>query len=128
MVQSIGFITRNSYNHVHNNHKNLKFNQTRDLKAIDTKMQVLFDDIKLIFDSHSFSNIDNVIAEKRVLLENVSELIQRQIDRIRTTETSPKNSKLYFGLLLETKDLISSTMSLLQLFQEFHKEAKQTNY
>lgn len=128
MVQSIGFITRNSYNHVNNNHKNLKFNQTRDLKAIDNKMQVLFYDIKLIFDTHSFSNIDKVIAEKRVLLESISELIQRQIDRIRTTETSPKNSKLYFGLLLETKDLISSTMSLLQLFQEFHKEAKQTTY
>lgn len=128
MVQSIGFITRNSYNHVHNNHKNLKFNQTRDLKAINNKMQVLFDDIKLIFDSHRFSNIDKVIAEKRVLLENISELIERQIERIRTTETSPKNSKLYFGLLLETKDLISSTMSLLQLFQEFHKEAKQTIY
>ncbi|MFN4762456.1 anion permease [Gillisia sp. Q332] len=128
MVQSIGFITRNSYNHVHNNHKNLKFNQTRDLKAINNKMQMLFDDIKLIFDSHRFSNIDKVIAEKRVLLENISELIERQIERIRTTETSPKNSKLYFGLLLETKDLISSTMSLLQLFQEFHKEAKQTIY
>ncbi len=128
MVQSIGFITRNSYKHVHNNHKNLKFNQTRDLKAIDNKMQVLFDDIQHIFDSHSFSNIDKVIAEKQVLLENVSELIQRQIERIRTTETSPKNSKLYFGLLLETKDLISSTMSLLQLFQEFHKEAKQSTY
>ena len=128
MVQSIGFITRNSYNHVHNNHKNLKFNQTRDLKAIDKKMEILFDDIKHIFDTHSFNNIDRVIAEKRVLLENISDLIQRQIDRIRTTETSPKNSKLYFGLLLETKDLISSTMSLLQLFQEFHKEAKQTTY
>ena len=128
MVQSIGFITRNSYNHVHNNHKNLKFNQTRDLKAIDSKMQVLFDDIKFIFDKHSFNNVDKVIAEKRVLLEDISELIERQIDRIRTTETSPKNSKLYFGLLLETKDLISSTMSLLQLFQEFHKEAKQSTY
>lgn len=128
MVQSIGFITRNSYNHVHNNHKNLKFNQIRDLKGIDNKMQVLFDDIKTIFDTHSFGTIDNVISEKRQLLENVSELIQKQIQRIRTTETSPKNSKLYFGLLLETKDLISSTMSLLQLFQEFHKEAKQTTY
>lgn len=128
MVQSIGFITRNSYNHVHNNHKNLKFNQIRDLKGIDNKMQVLFNDIKNIFDTHSFGRIDEVIFKKQQLLENVSELIQKQIHRIRTTETSPKNSKLYFGLLLETKDLISSTMSLLQLFQEFHKEAKQTTY
>ncbi|MCM4158379.1 inorganic phosphate transporter [Antarcticibacterium flavum] len=126
MVQSIGFITRNSYNHVHNNHKNLKFNQVRDLKGIDEKMQKLFDDIQHIFDTHSFSNIDQVIAEKQQLLDHVSELIQKQINRIRTSETSPKNTKLYFGLLLETKDLITSTMSLLQLFQEFNQEAKQT--
>nr|WP_311195874.1 hypothetical protein [Antarcticibacterium sp. 1MA-6-2] len=126
MVQSIGYITRNSYNHVHNNHKNLKFNQIRDLKGIDDKMQKLFDDIQLIFDTHSFSNIDEVISEKQQLLDHVSDLIQKQINRIRTSETSPKNTKLYFGLLLETKDLITSTMALLQLFQEFNQEARQT--
>lgn len=126
MVQSIGFITRNSYNHVNNNHKNLKFNQVRDLKKVDEKMQVLFDDIKEIFDNHEFNNIDQILAEKQQLLDYVSELIQRQINRIRTSETSPRNTKLYFGLLLETKDLISSTMSLLQLFQEFNKDANRT--
>ncbi|MDT0686263.1 inorganic phosphate transporter [Autumnicola psychrophila] len=126
MVQSISFITRNSYNHVHNNHKNLKFNQIRDLKKIDEKMQVLFDDIKNLFDNHEFGDIERVLSEKQELLDSVSDLIQKQIDRIRTSETSPKNSKLYFGLLLETKDLVSSTMSLLQLFQEFYKEAKTT--
>lgn len=126
MVQSIGFITRNSYNHVNNNHKNLKFNQVRDLKKVDEKMQVLFDDIKNTFDNHEFSNIEGILAEKQELLDYVSELIQKQINRIRTSETSPKNTKLYFGLLLETKDLISSTMSLLQLFQEFNNEAQRT--
>ncbi|MDT0647895.1 inorganic phosphate transporter [Zunongwangia sp. F260] len=126
MVQSISFITRNSYNHVHNNHKNLKFNQIRDLKKIDEKMQVLFDDIKNLFDNHEFGDIERILSEKQELLDSVSDLIQKQIDRIRTSETSPKNSKLYFGLLLETKDLVSSTMSLLQLFQEFYKEAKST--
>ncbi len=128
MVQSIGFITRNSYNHVHNNHKNLKFNQIRDLKKVDDKMQLLFDDIKDTFDNHEFGNIDAILNEKQELLDYVSELIQKQIKRIRTSETSPKNSKLYFGVLLETKDLISSTMGLLQLFQEFYNEARTTDY
>lgn len=126
MVQSIGFITRNSYNHVNNNHKNLKFNQIRDLKKVDDKMQLLFDDIKDTFDNHEFGNIEGILAEKQQLLDYVSDLIQKQINRIRTSETSPKNTKLYFGLLLETKDLIGSTMSLLQLFQEFYQEAKTT--
>ena len=128
MVQSIGFITRNSYNHVHNNHKNLKFNQIRDLKKVDDRMQVLFDEIKETFDNHEFGNINRLLTEKQDLLEYVSELIQKQITRIRTSESSPKNTKLYFGILLETKDLISSTMSLLQLFQEFYNEARTTAY
>ncbi len=128
MVQSIGFIARNSYNHVHNNHKNLKFNQIRDLKKVDDRMQVLFDEIKETFDNHEFGNIDRLLTEKQDLLEYVSELIQKQITRIRTSESSPKNTKLYFGILLETKDLISSTMSLLSLFQEFYNEARTTNY
>ncbi|PTX44422.1 phosphate transporter family protein [Christiangramia gaetbulicola] len=128
MVQSIGFITRNSYNHVHNNHKNLKFNQIRDLKKVDDKMQILFDEITETFDNHEFGNIDNLLSEKQDLMEYVSDLIQKQIQRIRTSESSPKNTKLYFGILLETKDLIGSTMSLLQLFQEFYNEAKTTTY
>lgn len=128
MVQSIGFITRNSYNHVHNNHKNLKFNQIRDLKKVDDKMQILFEEITKTFDNHEFGNIDNLLAEKQELLDYVSDLIQKQITRIRTSESSPKNTKLYFGILLETKDLIGSTMNLLQLFQEFYNEARATTY
>ncbi|WP_026933452.1 inorganic phosphate transporter [Christiangramia echinicola] len=128
MVQSISFITRNSYNHVHNNHKNLKFNQIRDLKKVDDKMQILFDEITYTFDNHEFGNIDNLLNEKQDLLDYVSDLIQKQIQRIRTSESSPKNTKLYFGILLETKDLIGSTMSLLQLFQEFYNEARATAY
>ena len=128
MVQSIGFITRNSYNHVHNNHKNLKFNQIRDLKKVDDKMQILFDEITETFDNHEFGNINNLLNEKQDLMDYVSELIQKQIERIRTSESSPKNTKLYFGILLETKDLIGSTMNLLQLFQEFYNEARSSNY
>ena len=126
MTQSIAFITRNSYNHVHNNHKNLKFNQIRDLKKVDERMQVLFDDIEYAFNNHEFAKIDQILKDKQDLLDYVSDLIQKQINRIRTSETSPRNTKLYFGLLLETRDLITSTMSLLQLFQEFYREAKST--
>ncbi len=124
MVQSIGFIARNSYEHVNNNHKNLKFNQIRDLKGVDQLIQQIFDQMKETFDNYSFETIDSLIADNRELLDKVSGLIQKQITRIRTSETSPKNTKLYFGLLLETKDLVTSVMSLLELFQNYHKEAK----
>lgn len=120
IVQSIGYITRNSYNHVNNNHKNLKFNQIKDLKGIDDKMQALFDEIEDIFDQQDFARIDVVLTDKQALLNDVGELIEKQINRIRNTESSPKNSELYFGLLLETRDLITSTMNLLELYREFN--------
>ncbi|XLS29837.1 anion permease [Flavobacteriaceae bacterium M23B6Z8] len=124
MSQSIGYIVKSSYGHVNNNHKKLKFNQIRDLKGIDNDLQVLFDRVQETFDNESFEKINAIIDEKQQLLNHVSQLIQKQIERIRSTETSPKNTKLYFGLLLETKDLISATMNLLQLFQEFHNDYK----
>ncbi|MGO3811634.1 MAG: inorganic phosphate transporter, partial [Mesonia sp.] len=124
IVESIAQITRSSYKHVNNNHKNLKFNQIRDLKSIDRDLQVVFDEIIETFDSHSFENINQIIVQKQALIEKVSELIQKQITRIRTSETSPKNTKLYFGLLLETKDMITSTINLLQLFESYYEDAK----
>lgn len=124
MAQSIGYIAKSSYDHVNNNHKKLKFNQIRDLKGIDNELQVLFDRVEETFNNDSYENINSIIDEKQQLINHVSQLIQKQIERIRSTETSPKNTKLYFGLLLETKDLISATMNLLQLFQEFHNDYK----
>jgi len=124
IVQSIAQITRSSYKHVNNNHKNLKFNQIRDLKSIDRELQVVFQEIIETFDTHSFENINQIIVQKQALIGKVSELIQKQITRIRTSETSPKNTKLYFGLLLETKDMITSTISLLQLFESYYDDAK----
>ena len=124
MIQSLEFITQNSYSHINNNHKQLKFNQIRDLKSVDADMKLMFDKIEVIFDNKSFDKLDDVLVDKNQILKSVSELIQKQIVRIRTVETSPKNSKLYFGLLLETNDLIKSTMSLLELFKEFNLHVK----
>ena len=121
MVHSIDFITANSYSHVANNHKQLKFNQIRDLKTIDKQLQHLLQLLEDSFKSEDFYRIDLILNDKEILLETVSELISKQIKRIRTTETSPKNSKLYFALLLETNDLVKSIMNLLELFKEFNK-------
>jgi uncharacterized FlgJ-related protein len=125
MVQSIDFITDNCYSHVNNNHKQLKFNQIRDLKKIDGQLQHLLQLLEDSFKIEDFYKIDLILSEKQMLLDTVSELISKQIHRIRTTETSPKNSKLYFALLLETNDLVKSIMNLLELFKEFNELNKE---
>ncbi|MBS4042075.1 MAG: inorganic phosphate transporter [Flavobacteriales bacterium] len=124
LTQSLNFITLQSFNHINNNHKQLKFNQIRDLKNIDLQLQEFLDKVEEMFQQKNFVHLEETLKNKSNLLDFVSELIQKQITRIRTTETSPKNSKLYFGLLLETNDLIKSTFSLLELYKEFYQHAK----
>ena len=72
----------------------------------------------------NFDDLDAILAEKRLLLKDVAGSIEKQVSRIRTDETSPKNTTLYFSILLETQDLITALMSLLQLYQEFHITTK----
>ncbi len=124
LIQSLNFITLQSYNHINNNHKQLKFNQIRDLKNIDLQLQEFLDKVEEMFQQKNFIHLEETLKNKSNLLDFVSELIQKQITRIRTTETSPKNSKLYFGLLLETNDLIKSTFNLLELYKEFYQHAR----
>ena len=124
ITQSIEYISTTSYKHVHNNHKQLKPSSIKDLNAINDKLKILFSKIELDFTEKDFDDLSNIIDAKQEIFDNVSESIDKQIARIRTEESSPKNSSLYFGILLETKDLISALMSLLQLFHDFHIQEK----
>lgn len=125
MSQSIGFIAETSYTHVNNNHKKLKYNQIRDLKSLSEKMHKQFQIILEILNVSMYSNsITKLIAEENAIKADISILIEKQIKEIRSTDSSPKNTKLYFSLLLETKVLIRSTINLMSLFKEFKDQYK----
>ena len=120
VAQSISYISRASFKHVNNNHKNLKKGQIKDLKAIDNQLSDLLSKISIVFENRSFNDLETILVEKQELLKDVSISIEKQVTRIRKEESSPKNTTLYFSILLETQDLISALMSLLQTYQEFH--------
>ncbi len=125
VAQSISYISRASYKHVNNNHKNLKKGQINDLKEIDSQLSTLLTKEGIIFESRNLDDLNALLIEKNQLLNNVSASIEKQVARIRTDETSPKNTTLYFSILLETKDLISALINLLQTYEEFHLSTKQ---
>ena len=123
-AQSISYISRASYKHVNNNHKNLKKGQLKDLKGIDNQLTGLLSKITNIFENRTFENLNIVLIEKQALLNDVSASIEKQVARIRTNETSPKNTTLYFSVLLETKDLVKALMNLLETYEEFYISTK----
>ena len=118
MSQSLEYISKASHKHVNNNHLKLRFNQIKDLKETERQLNTLFGKIKASFSERDFDKINDIIAEKQELLLKVNEKIKKQVSRTRTEEDSPKNTTLYFSLLLETKDLIKATMSLLEAYKE----------
>ena len=127
VAQSISYISRASYKHVNNNHKNLKKGQLKDLKHIDLELSALLLKVADVFEKRTFDNLGDILVEKQELFKNVTASIEKQVARIRTDETSPKNTTLYFSLLLETKDLISALMNLLNTYEEFYLSTKQNN-
>ena len=119
MTQSLAYIAKVTHKHVHNNHKKLKFNQIKELSQINDAIEHLFSEAMDAFKDQSFEKINAVIAKKAGILESLKSNIEIQVKRTRTEESSPKNTTLYFSLLLETKDLLNATISLLQ---EYHRE------
>src|SRR5690554_342540 len=123
VVQSLEFISKTSYKHVNNNHKALRFNQIKDLQEIDRHLEELLNEIEDIFNKKEFERIGKILDNKDEIFYSLSLKIEKQVARTRTEESSPKNTTLYFSLLLETKDLVSALMNLMQEYYSSYKKA-----
>ncbi|WP_088340159.1 inorganic phosphate transporter [Robiginitalea sediminis] len=123
MAQSLEYISKVSYKHVNNNHKKLRFNQIKDLKEIDVQVEDLFNKIQKIFETKHFEGLTPLIVNKQELFDEINEKIEKQVTRTRLDESSPKNTALYFSLLSETKDLLTATINLLEIYNQHTRPA-----
>ncbi len=123
MAQSLNYISNASYKHVNNNHKKLKFSQIKELKHVDKILEQLFNATQNAFESSSFDEIGTILADRDRFYDLVTQKIQKQVERTRSEESSPKNTTLYFSILLETKDLLKATMTLLKEYYNSHDDS-----
>ena len=100
----------------------MKFKQFKDLMEIDDRLNLMYSEIIEIFNAKKFERISIVLAQKQEITGLISEKIEAQIDRTRLEESSPKNTTLYFNILLETKDLVNSTMNLMDEYYSGYKK------
>lgn len=121
VVHSLDYMSKASYKHVNNNHRALRFNQIKDLQEINQYLATVFDEIEFVFHNKQFEKIGDILAKKDEINAIISNKIQKQVARTRTEESSPKNTTLYFSLLLETKDLVAALMNLME---EYHLSYK----
>jgi len=118
ITESLQYISKITYKHVNNNHKLLTYNQIKDLLEINSKCSSLYDDIKNLFSVSNFGELKSVLERKQEFIDFLEDKIDIQISRTKKEESSPKNTTLYFSLLIETKEMIENTMSLLELYDD----------
>lgn len=124
MTQSLEYISKVSYKHVDNNHKKLKFKQIKELSEISEAITTLFSDSRKAFDSQSFDKIEDITKRKNDIYNILKSDIKSQVKRTRDAdESSPKNTTLYFNLLLETKDFLKATGNLIDEYQNAHNKS-----
>jgi len=120
VVQSLEFIAKKSYKHIDNAHKPLSPAQIQDLKDIEVALSTSPVAIETAFQKQSFSDLGSCLEEESTLLQTISDKIDAQIARTRKEEVSPKNTTLYFNVLLESKDLVKGVMRLVE---EYHNSS-----
>ena len=122
IAQSSSLIAKVSFKHVNNHHKKLKKRESEELLLITSTLESLLKRISQIFDSRDFGMIvPEIIEAKKELLSEVQVAIQKQVERTREKEsTSPKNTTLYFVILIETKDLMQACIDVLNLYYDEH--------
>tara|TARA_B100001996_G_scaffold192636_1_gene147453 strand:- start:739 stop:3066 length:2328 start_codon:yes stop_codon:yes gene_type:complete len=116
IAESLQYISKITYKHINNNHTNLTFNQIRELQEIDSELNALYDEIQYIFSNDSLKELNKVIDKKQELYSSLKQKIDIQISRTKKDESSPKNTTLYFSILIESKDLVEKTMNLLEMY------------
>ena len=122
IAQSLTYISAKSFKHVKNHHKKLKNKQLKDLTEIEESMDRLSSEMANIFKDRRFNSLNIIIAQQNKFFLNIKEKIDSQIERTRTDESSPKNTTLYFNIILETKDLIKSIFNLIEEYSLSYKK------
>ena len=119
MAQSLAYIAKASHKHVSNNHRQLKYSQIKELKETQIDLEELFSEIRFAFDMNDFEAVANILPKKDGLFANIDTKISHQVERTRSKEEkSPKNTTLFFSLMIETKDLIVATNNLIELYYQ----------
>ena len=122
IAQSLEFISKKSFKHVNNQHQKLKFKQFKDLMEIEDRLNMMYDEVVEIFNSRKFERVSLVLAQREEIITFISEKINAQIERTRSEESSPKNTSLYFNILLETKDLVNNILNLLEEYHSSYRK------
>ena len=124
LIEDLVYISGVSHQHINNNHSPLKVKQIEDLNEIFLSLSSVFKEgIEAFNLKFSEKEFNDVLIQKRQNFDLLNQKIDDQILRTER-ETSPKNTALYFNILIRTKDLIVHKFNLVEEFYRVSKKVK----
>lgn len=120
--EDLNYLTKIGVTHVDNNHRKLKLSQIRDLDEICLAFQKLKKETLEAFEQkRNIKEFEDVLIQKEPIMALIENKIKDQIERTRIEETSPKNTTLYFNILLRSRDLMRHKFALIESFYKVLK-------
>jgi hypothetical protein len=110
-----------AYSHIDNNHKGLLDIQLEELKIVKDILIRLLNKTANSMTVHELTDMEEIIAEKGLLLRKVKELDKLQIKRIQDDSSKTRLSILYYGFIRDARIIAEKTASLLEIFKESFK-------
>ncbi|GET27247.1 inorganic phosphate transporter [Prolixibacter sp. NT017] len=119
MAHSIKYVVGPLHQHVENNHKPFNEDQVEDLTKFSSQITDFLNFALHIIKESEFDQIEELIAKRQVIIDNIRDLEKNQIRRIKKKEVNSRNSVLFFNVMSETKNLLLQTVNMVKSTRDF---------
>jgi phosphate/sulfate permease len=110
-----------AYSHIDNNHKGMLDIQLEELNQVREVLIRLLEKTADAMINHELTDMNEIVADKNLLLKLVIELDKNQVKRIQDDSSKTRLSILYYGFMRDSRIIAEQTFSLLEIFQESFK-------
>ena len=111
-------LLKSSSKHFKNEHRGLTFQQLRELKEIETDLELFFNKVIETFENKNYKQIQSIFEIKESVSNSLKSKIKSQISRTKEKESSPRNTRLYFEILKKTKKITENYIEILELYSD----------
>ncbi len=119
LAYTFNFISKQTFEHVDNNHKEMTPDQIQDLTELSRMKKEMT--LTLV---NNLSSADSAFGELmyqsyRKTIQYMDSCVLRQIKRVKSGQAGKRSSLLFMNIISETKNLISFEMNLLRAHIQF---------
>jgi len=112
--KSLLFITRVSSEYIDNNHTGLGEDQANDLERLNKEVSEVYEGLARMLRTSDYSDFETILAKRDAIFDLFVENIKAQIKRVKSKESSTRNSMLFIDIVNETKTMLLQSRNMMR--------------